>query len=401
MLYKVAFRNTLRNSRRSTVTAFTVAVGTAGLFLFQAFNVGIMVGSREMTVHGKYGHGQVTTLGYRDKVLEDPWKSWIQNGEETAQRLAQVPGVTGVYPRSEFFALISNGSTSLGGRGIGVNGAKEAEFFHAMRMIEGEPLGDDIDGIVIGKGLARALGVKPGDSIMVLGNTVRGSINGLDLIVKGIFEIGLREIDDSLFQIQLERAQELLDTPSVEYFALGVENFEIWDEVEKNIEATMPELEATSFAVLDKVWYQHTIDWLSEQFITIRFIILTIVLLGIFNSTSTAILERTRELGMLRANGESIFDIIVMLVMEGGIIAGFGGLVGVTTVILLNLSLLKNGIRMPPPPGYTEVTPVFLELSASVAFTAFIFASSAAIIATLVAGQKVARMPIADALRAT
>lgn len=399
MLFKVALRNVIRNFRRSLITVLTVAIGTSGLFLFQAFNEGIMVGNRDMTVHGKYGHGQVTTKGYRDMVRENPWENWIEQSDQIDKGITAIPGVLDVFPRIEFFALLSNGSINLGGKGIGVDGQREGKFFHAIRMVEGTDLGDDQDGIVLGKGLAVALGVKVGDRLTLLGNTIRGSINGLDLIVKGVFQFGLREIDDSLFHIQISRAQDLLDTDKVEYFSLGLQTFEDWEGVQAAIEKKYPELQATSFAVLDKIWYQHTIDWLASQYLTIRMIILSIVVLGIFNSASTAILERTREIGMLRANGESQMDILSMLFWEGLIVAFAGGLAGIVAVIFLNITVLREGISMPPPPGFTEVMPVFIQLTLGIGAVAFLSAGLTAVLATILAGIKVAKMSISQALR--
>ena len=132
MLFKAALRNALRHPRRSAVTAVTVAVGAAALFAFQGFNDGIVIGNRDHTVHSKYGHGQVTTAGYRDKVYEKPWQHWIEDSDQVAGQLAALPDVTGVFPRIEFFALLSNGHTSIGGKGIGVFGEWNGDEFFPM-----------------------------------------------------------------------------------------------------------------------------------------------------------------------------------------------------------------------------------------------------------------------------
>ncbi|MFN8370432.1 MAG: FtsX-like permease family protein [Bacteriovoracaceae bacterium] len=68
--------------------------------------------------------------------------------------------------------------------------------------------------------------------------------------------------------------------------------------------------------------------WILEaQFNSIRLIILIIVILSILNSISTSILERKQELGNLRANGESVTDIMTLLISEGLVIGLIGSLV--------------------------------------------------------------------------
>src|SRR5690606_1745646 len=143
------------------------------------------------------------------------------------------------------------------------------------------------------------------------------SLNGIDTEVVGIFHTGQKEYDDTAFRIQLNQAQALLDTQNVESIAIGLRDENQWSALSESIMSKFNGVEATSFAVLDKVYYQHSVDWLNSQFAFIQLIILTIVLLGIFNTVSVAVLERKQEIGNMRANGESRFDVLKLLCIEG------------------------------------------------------------------------------------
>lgn len=400
MVLKCAFRNITRNTRRSLITASTVAVGAAALFSFTGFNAGVMNQYRDNTVHARYGFGQVNTQGYRDQVFEKPWEHWIANSETVLETLARMEHVTEVFPRIEFSALLTNGQINVSGRGVGIVGEKEASFFNTINIVEGAPLGSTRDGIVLGKGLANSLGVKPGDTVTVLANTVHGSLNGVDLFVTGIFHAGTRDMDDVYFQIQLPQTQQLLDTNHIETIALGLDGYESWEPVARQIQTQLPELEATPFAVLDKIYYQQAVDWLKSQFGIIRLIILSVVLLGIFNTASTSIFERTREIGTLRANGESKKDVLTLLGLEGLVLAGLGTVIGIGTVLILNATVLAEGILMPPGPGITRQFTVFMEFDLPMAVSALILVIFSAVVATLLAGIRIIRMPIGQALRA-
>src|SRR5690606_29471308 len=122
--------------------------------------------------------------------------------------------------------------------------------------------------------------------------------------VAGIFHTGSLDFDSRVFRIQIDAAQTLLRTPKIESVSLALNSLSDWDSVAALVSERFPHLEATPFDVLDEVYYQHSVDWLKAQYTVVQVIILSIVLLGIFNAISTSILERKQEIGNLRANGE-------------------------------------------------------------------------------------------------
>lgn len=399
MIFKVAVRNLLRNPRRTLVTAITIATGVAGLFAFQGFNTGIMNQYRENAIHIRYGYGQIHTAGYRDRVFEKPHEHWIDNASEVTASLRKLPGVTHVLPRIEFFALLTNGSVSLAGRGMGIDGQAEKDFFSRLKMAKGEPLGGVSDGVVLGSGLARSLDLDVGDTLTVLTNTVFGSMNGADLTVVGIYSTGIPAMDDHIFQIPLQQAQQLLDTRAIESITLGLGGLGDWGPVTQGLLGHYPGLEATPFHVLDKVIYQNGVDFLERQFQVIRVIVLLIILLGIFNTASSAILERVQEFGNLRANGDSAADVLRLIAFESVMLAFLGAAAGLFVTYAAHVSLLREGIWMPPGPGITEGLYVILELSPRDALVATGLGSVAALLATLFAGMKAVKTPVAAALR--
>jgi putative ABC transport system permease protein len=395
----LAWRNLLRNPRRSLVLMATVAMGVLALFLFDGFNKGIMSQYKENTIHAKYGHGQINREGYREQVFEKPWEHWIQNSEAVLTTLRNTPGITHVFPRNDFYALLTNGIVNVTGKGTGIDGPSEADFFHTINIVQGQTLRDEADGIILGLGLARALNVEPGDRVTLLVNTIHGSMNGLDFRVIGIFHTGLKEIDDTHFRIQRTAAQTLLDTTAVESIALGLAQEKDWPDVIAAIKAKHPELEATTYAVLDKVYYQNAVDWLGQQFAVIQLIIVFIILLGIINTFSFTIMERTAEIGNLRANGDAPFEVLSLLIWEGFFIGLLGSLTGLFCGWLFNTLVIPNGILMPPAPGLTRQFFVRIELQTSMMFVATAMGVGTSLAAVTLTAWKRVRMPIAAALR--
>ena len=399
MTLKLALLNLKRNPRRSFALILTVAMGVSALFLFDGFNFGIMNQYRDNTIHFKTGHGQLNTKGYREQAFAKPWEHWLDVTPTLLDDLRKLPGVTHIFPRLDFYAVITNGDVTIAGRGTGVDGKEEADFFWNTSIVEGETLRDQKDGMILGIGLARALQAKPGTRLTLLTNTVHGSYNGIDVVVTGIFHSGIGEIDDGYFRIQRTEAARLLDTDKVETIAIGLTETAPWDKFAAAVSQKFPQLEATPFAVLDKVYYQHAVDWLGQQFLVIQIIIMVIVALSILNTFSFTVLERTEEIGNLRANGESAGEVMRLLLWEGAFIGLIGALVGILGSWLFNTLVIPHGILMPPAPGLTRQFFVRIELVPKMALVYTALGIGVVLFATFLAGMRRVRLSIAELLR--
>lgn len=397
-VFWLAWRNLFRNPRRTAASLVTVALGASGLLIYQGFNSGIMNQYRENTIHGYYGNGQVFPANYYGSVKEKPWESWIENSDEVEAKLKSVVGVTEVFPRLTFYAFLVRNGINLGGRGEGIVPEKENLFFNQMNFISGTDLKSD-DQIILGKGLAESLGVSPGDTITVLLQTVSGQMNGADLTVAGVFHMGQKSIDDSYFRISLRQAKSLLDTQKVEKFSLATTGVGEWEKVKSGINQLGLNLEPIAFEVLDKVYYQNSVDFLEAQFGFIRSIILIIVALGIFNTISVGLLERATEIGALRANGERKSRLWSILAFESALLGLFGGILGIVFAVVVDLVLLRKGIPMPPGPGITRQYLIFIEMQPLHFVQALALPLIAAVVSSLFPIKRLLDRSIPDLLR--
>lgn len=396
----LAFMSLFRNVRRTAAVLVTIALGTGVLFSFKGFIHGVLEDYRESTVHAHYGHGQIHTKHYRDSFYAEPWKHWIQDWDKIEEFLLKQKSVQHVFPRLSFSALLKKGNVTVSGSGQGIVPSREAAFFHLLNIEEGTALTDQAKGILLGHGLAKALELKPGDQVTLLVTATDGSLSQSELTVAGIFQTGSLDFDSRIFRIPLQEAQGLMKTKNVESLSLGLVSHEAWDEVANATVKAFPHLEGSSFAELDKVYYQHSVDWLHAQFHVVQVIILSIVLLGIFNSISSAILERKQEIGNFRANGESVLDIMRLILLEGSLVGLLGSLSGIALTYAVIMLLLNNQIEMPPGPGLTRSFLISFKFDWRMAWTSGCLSIAAALLASGLAGLRVARMSIASALRA-
>lgn len=396
----LAIRNLFRNTRRTLAIALTIGLGTGALFAFDGFINGVLGELRTSTIHSNYGYGQINTAGYRDSIYEDPTNHWITNADEIEQVLMEMDEVEDLFRRTSFSALITSGSITVSGSGQGVDAAREANFFHSMNIEEGETLSTQANGILLGRGLANALNVAPGDTVTVMATATHDRVSKEEFVVTGIFHTGTQDFDNRVFRIQLAASQKLLEVQRVELISLALRDIADWNAVQKRIEQAFPDLEATPFHELDKIYYQHSVDWLKAQFNIVQIIILTIVLLGIFNAISTSILERKQEIGNLRANGESSTQVMRLIATEGALLAVVGSVLGMALTYGILTLFIDKGLLMPPGPGQTRQFLVSFSFEWSMALYALGVSTLAAAFASLLAALKVTRMPIAAALRA-
>ncbi len=399
MLVGLAFRNLFRNVRRTIAVLLTIGLGAGALFCFQGFIHGVLTDYKESTIHSQYGNGQINTKGYRDVVHKEPWSQWVGNWSELESFLLQQEGVEYVFPRLSLNGMLVKGKVSMAGHGLGIRAEKEAEFFNNLRIEEGVFLSNQENGIMLGKGLAKSLNIDPGDRVTLYTKAINGKIKKGKLTVTGIFSTGNMEFDNRVFRVQLEKAQQLLSTKAIETLSLGLRDHENWSHIAQSVETTFPQLEAASFDELDKVYYQNSVDWLKAQFHVVQVIILSIVLLGIFNTISASILERKQEIGNLRANGESRLDVLKLILCEAAFLGALGSALGLAITYVISKGLFENEILMPPGPGSTRPFFLIFSFTWAMVFSTMAMSLISAILASLLAGFKIAKMPIAKALR--
>jgi len=395
----LAFRNLFRNVRRTIAIILTVGLGAGALFSFEGFIQGIQDDYKDSTIHSHYGNGQVNTVGYRDTNHDEPWKHWITNYNELEDHLYELDGVDYVFPRISIAGMLKSKTTSVIGQGQGILPAYEAEFFHSLNIEEGSIEQRISNGILLGKGLAESLDVKIGDQIKFYTKTIKGKNNSGKFRVTGIFSTGMVDYDNRAFRMPLKKAQQLLKTNRIETVSIGLSDHVHWKDVADSVEDDFYDLEAVSFAVLDKIWYQNSMDWLNAQFRVVQIIILSIVLLGIFNTISSSVLERKQEIGNLRANGESGIDVIRLIVVEGFFLGFLGAIVGLSLTYGVAKGFLHEGILMPPGPGQSKQFFLKFEFNWQMLVSALSLSVLSATFASLFAGMKVCRMSIAKALR--
>lgn len=394
MLIKLAIRNVFRHAARSALALATIASGAAGLLLFMAFNASVMESYRVSTVKTRYAHGAVYAKDYRGKAHAKAWEAWMP--PSVLADIEAMPQVAQRFPRVSLMAFMIKDNTTLVASGEGVDGVEEAKFFDHLNFVEGEALGAHEDGIVLGQGLARGLGLKVGDEVDMSVRDIQGNMQMETMRLTGVFFTGVPAFDDTGFRCQRTLAAKVLGTDRIESIFIALKDEMGFAAFAGKVPAS---LEAVSFEVLDEIYYKHGVDWLSAQFAIVRAIILLIVCLGVFNVMSMTIFERTAEIATLRANGETPFEVATAQTLEAATIGVLGGVCGVLLGLIVSKLLLSGGIQLPAAPGFTRSFRVFLDISLTQALLVIGLGIATTVVSSIIPITRVLRLPLADALR--
>jgi putative ABC transport system permease protein len=396
-----ALRNVFRQRMRSAGTLAAIGLGVAGLVLAGGFVQDIFIQLGEAVIHSQSGHIQIVRKGYREGRTRAPETFLIQEPEKLKQALQEEPEVQLTLARLGFSGVINNGKRDLGIIGEGVEPAAEAKLGTFLRYIEGRALADsDSDGIVLGQGVAKSLGLKAGDRVNLVISLAQGAVNTLDFEVIGVFQSFSKDFDARAVRIPLPAARNLMDNNSAHLMVLVLDKTEDTDLVLASLRKKLVPLgyELASWRELSD-FYDKTRQLYDRQFGVLRLIILLMVLLSVANSVNMTLFERTREFGTLLALGDRPGTVFKLIMTESALLGLIGAGLGMALGCLAALTISAIGIPMPPPPNANIGYTAFIRLVPADVLTAGGIGFLATCLAAAMPARRVSRMQVVDALR--
>ncbi|WP_281557909.1 FtsX-like permease family protein [Thalassomonas sp. RHCl1] len=402
---KLALLNVLRNGRRSFITLLAIQFGVISLILMGGFFASMYEGMREGVIRSQLGHIQIYQKGFNQFGNQEPEKYLID-----AEVLQQVTGqiealeqVELVTPRLNLTGLLTDGSKSLAVVVEGIDPEKEALLSSAVKLTAGEDLfEEDIDGALIGDGLFKSLNLEVGASLTLMATTADGSFDARDITATGAISTGTREVDNRFMRINLKHAQELMYTQGVTRLVVLLKETQDTDAVMAQLNRAFKEqglaLELRSWSDLAD-YYHEVVNLFDGIFSIVQLIVLAIVLLGIVNTMVMAVMERTPEIGTIRAIGGTRGEVMKLFISEAFILGLIGSVLGVVFAVLLAQGITGAGIMMPTPPGSSQTYPIRIFTDADLLWKNGLFGLLIAVISSIYPAVKASRMVIIQALR--
>lgn len=401
---KFAVLNTLRNRRRSLVTASIAALGTAAILLaggFARFTYDALAQASARNT----GH---LIVGRPDQFTKDeatPLQHGLDDADALKARLLADPDVRAVLPKVEFSGLISNGEKSTVMMAVGVSPDDEFAVKGPFLSVKS---GDVLSGgsreassqVMLGEALARSLNAKPGSSLTLLASTTEGALNAMDVVVKGTFSTGVPDVDKRLVYTDVATAQKLLNTQRVSTLGVFLNRMDQTAPAQARLAAAMPTLTVQTW--LDQAaFYQGVRALYNRIFGALGIIIGVIVVFVVTNAMAMAIIERTREIGTLRAMGTLPGQLLRTLALEGMVLGGAGAAAGAVIALATSLLLYVFPVQMPPPPGRSNGYPLNIAIDPSLYAITLVAMVLLAMLASAWVARKTVHQPVVVALAHT
>jgi len=348
-LIQMAWRNVLRHRRRSLLTTTAVTLGIGLLTLALSFFGGVMSGFMEAGAD-MAGHVRVVHPEYQRREQLFPLYENIPESAPVTQAVAAAPGVTGAYARITMPVAASTGEEI--GEAFGqLQGAEDAYFQDVLdlpgKLVAGEMFAGERQA-VLGHLFAEDAGVDVGGEVILIGQTQDGALSPVKLTVTGVADMG-NQLQNRMGFIGLEDIRYLADIPggATEVLAFG-EDWRAARALAEDLQG-LPALAGLTTESWDmRPLYAQMIQIADAQDRIVSGVLVFISALVVLNTMLMSVLERTPEVGVLRAMGMRRRDTVAMFLIEGGILSLVGGLIGVALGGAGGLWLEINGVDLGP-----------------------------------------------------
>lgn len=400
----LAARNVLANRRRSLVAIAAIAFACIALIIFAGHINNVRQGMKFGFIHGGSGHIQIAGKGAWDGFAEEQLQFGLTPAQVTAlEGLAdKTPDVRRVVPRLAFSGLVSSGARSLPFSGMAIDPRAERAAFGstaAVKSGEGLTPRNAEDGVVLGAEMARQLGVKAGDYVTVMATTVSGSLNAMDMTVIGVRELGQAQAETYYLQAKLPAVQRLLLTDKISTLVLLLEEKADIGPAKARMLTAAPGLEARDWLQLNPI-YTQVMNGYETQFRVFGGMIIIVTLMGIAVLILTSVMERAREIGVMRALGLSRLQVRASFVLEGLLLCTAGLAAGILLGAGVSWAVNALHLTMPPPPSMKTGYPLRLlwDWWAPAQIAAAVMALGLA--ASWISSGRIARLRVVQALGA-
>ena len=403
MILAVAWRNIWRSKTRSLVILIAICLGLASGIFYMGFYKGMIDQRINSAIKTEASHLQVHSPEY----LSNPDKKFvIANSDSVTRAIRAVPGVKATTSRILINTMIQSPATGSGVKVTGIDPEDEKQVTNLYsRIIEGTYFEEGKrNPIVIGKKLAEKLKVRLKSKVVITLQDMEGNMTGASFKVEGIFETSNTAFDENGVFVRKDDISQIMimDANTCHEIAVLLDQNDQLDAVDMSLKSKLTGLDV-------KTWREimPDVSLVENSFKLTMYIFIGIILLallfGIINTMLMAVLERTKELGMLMAIGMNKFRVFMMILLETVMLSFVGGVCGIVLGWLLNLYFGVMGIDLGTwSAAYQSMgfdTLVYTRLSMSVSLQIAVMVVVTGIIAAIYPAMKALKLKPAEAVR--
>ncbi|TCB49702.1 ABC transporter permease [Acinetobacter terrestris] len=307
----------------------------------------------------------------------------INNWQQIAETLDQLPILTAVSPVVSGPAFVQRGDAVESVALVGINLERYQQIIPLKEYLQSGQLRVGADDVLIGSQLAKDLGVQVGSKLRL----DTGQENSAVVNISGIFELGVRELDARYVYLDLKQAQSLLSLPGgVTVIDLTIADIFEADDIAAQI-GRLTSLKAESWIETNA----QLMNAITAQSLSTNMIIVFVaisVAFGIASVMSVSVVQRTREIGILRATGATQSQILRVFLFQGAIFGLLGSILGSAASYVLVWVFNSFG------PGL-----FYIPVSIKLVMLAVLLATLTGVLAAAVPSRRAAALDPVEAIR--
>lgn len=408
-LLRLAIRNLYRHRRRTVLTALLITTGVLAVIVFASVSAAFKAAMIGSITDSMLGHMQVHRKGYVASLENLPLNLQMQPQamEQLQAALDSTPGIAAYSARVKLGGMYSDFQQTTGVRVNGIAPDREIATCTALldRILEGEKGALARGEIWLPDLVAKGMGIKVGDTGVIVATNLDGAVNGMTFKVVAILESitgpGGRDA-----YIHIEDARELLrmSKPEVSEVAVRVAQFAELDDVMRELSSRLadiknqkgePALEMHDWTKLAP--FAHVARSIDLITVFMQIVLIAVVLVAVLNVMLMAIYERMREIGTMAAIGTRPSTILGVFLAEGLCLGLFGTALGIALSLATVWIMRAVGISVAF--GRKAELALVPDVSAGDILGVAAVVVVAALMATLQPALKAARMDPIEALR--
>lgn len=323
LIFLLAWRNIFRNGRRTFLTCLLLSCSLVALVMTDGLMKGMVNLMVDTTTRTFAGEAQVHHARFRDAFDVD---KYIGDTSELTAKLAADSSVEAYTVRTMSGAMMSSADNMTGGVLWGVDASLEAGVSKLKEaMVAGSYLSGADGEIVLGEDLVDLLEIELGDRVVVTLSQVNGGELSQALFrLSGIFQFGMREIDNSMAFVNISQSQTILgmEKDSAHEIAFNFRNsLDAANANHPSVEALRTkEIEAATWVDLQPQM-SAMLGMVDYSLFIVGGILFLIAALGIINSMFMSIYERIYEFGVAMAIGTRPGQMILLIMTEAFFLA--------------------------------------------------------------------------------
>ncbi len=401
MWFRVPLRNLSRNFRRTALSLAIIGLGTALTFIVLGF-VYSSIDIIQDSLLRRYGNLQIArTEVWNDATNEliSPVADDVVSSVEVS--LDDIPEVEEYSSQLSFTALLVANRSSNPVKVIAIEPGKEV-ISYGDSIVRGENLKKGkTDSALVGQALAERLGVKVGDRIRLIVETGEGERNSGAVDINGIYTAQSEEVEGRQIYLPIAYGQDLVGKSAVGRIAVKLKNREASERVARQLEN---QFESASLSLETRTWKELSsfYEMLSSFFgLIFGFLVVVVSVLVFFivlQVLTMSFLERSREVGTVRALGTLRGEVFRMFVVESIALGAAGAVLGLALGSVAAVAFNAVGINWTPP-GSVEPVVLTVVMGWSNIWPAALISLAATVISSFYPAFRMSREDIVDSLR--